>query len=326
MVGAHAHGLVDRLHRADALIERVDRLVDHRQQDAVDDEGREVLRDGDALAEALHEALGRRESLVLGGDAADQLDQLHHRHRVHEVDADEALRPVRGGGETRDGDGGGVGGEDGALLELGTQLVEDLALDGLVLDGGLDHEVGLGHGIEIGCGANALERGLHLGVGDDAARDLARHVALDHAARLVDRLLLDVVEGYVVAGQRHDMGDAVAHLAGADDSDRLDVQLHAALALAATLQLTTGFLRLDARVHGVLLLATPVENTLGPGYLPAFSSSAFSSGSTWKRSATRPKSATWKIGASPSLLMATMTLLSFMPARCWMAPEMPTAM
>ena len=35
--------------------------------------------------------------------------------------------------------------------------------------------------------------------------------------------------------------------------------------------------------------------------------------------------ATWKIGASSSLLIATMTLLSFMPARCWMAPEMPTA-
>ena len=26
------------------------------------------------------------------------------------------------------------------------------------------------------------------------------------------------------------------------------------------------------------------------------------------------------------LLMATMTFGSFMPARCWMAPEMPTAM
>ncbi|MCY1298819.1 hypothetical protein D9M68_774760 [compost metagenome] len=26
------------------------------------------------------------------------------------------------------------------------------------------------------------------------------------------------------------------------------------------------------------------------------------------------------------MLIATMTLESFMPARCWMAPEMPTAM
>ena len=35
--------------------------------------------------------------------------------------------------------------------------------------------------------------------------------------------------------------------------------------------------------------------------------------------------ATWKIGASSSLLIATMTLLSFIPARCWIAPEMPMA-
>jgi hypothetical protein len=42
--------------------------------------------------------------------------------------------------------------------------------------------------------------------------------------------------------------------------------------------------------------------------------------------ADQAESATWKIGASSSLLMATMTLESFMPARCWIAPEMPTAM
>src|SRR6266446_10086448 len=43
MVGAELHAGVDRLDIADALVERVDRLVDHRQQDAVDDESREVL-------------------------------------------------------------------------------------------------------------------------------------------------------------------------------------------------------------------------------------------------------------------------------------------
>ncbi len=41
---------------------------------------------------------------------------------------------------------------------------------------------------------------------------------------------------------------------------------------------------------------------------------------------TRPISATSKIGASPSLLMATMVRASLMPVRCWMAPEMPIAM
>lgn len=34
---------------------------------------------------------------------------------------------------------------------------------------------------------------------------------------------------------------------------------------------------------------------------------------------------TWNIGASASLLTATMTLESLIPAKCWMAPEIPNA-
>src|SRR2546423_13316317 len=45
----------------------------------------------------------------------------------------------------------------------------------------------------------------------------------------------------------------------------------------------------------------------------------------WNRSPTRPMSATSKIGASLSLLMATMVRASLMPVRCWIAPEMPPA-
>src|SRR3546814_6354655 len=51
---------------------------------------------------------------------------------------------------------------------------------------------------------------------------------------------------------------------------------------------------------------------------------SFSSGSTSNRSPTKPTSATWIIRASSSLLMATIALLPFMPAKCWIAPEMPT--
>ena len=58
----------------------------------------------------------------------------------------------------------------------------------------------------------------------------------------------------------------------------------------------------------------------------ALDSFSVNSGTFSNRSPTRPTSATWKMGASASLLMAAITLLSFMPARCWMAPEMPQAM
>jgi hypothetical protein len=51
VVGAELHGGVDGIDRADAFVKRVDRLVDHRQQDAVDDEGREILGDRHGLFE-----------------------------------------------------------------------------------------------------------------------------------------------------------------------------------------------------------------------------------------------------------------------------------
>ena len=39
----------------------------------------------------------------------------------------------------------------------------------------------------------------------------------------VDAVRGDVVDQDLVAGQRRHMGDAAAHLAGADDADRLDL-------------------------------------------------------------------------------------------------------
>jgi hypothetical protein len=53
--------------------------------------------------------------------------------------------------------------------------------------------------------------------------------------------------------------------------------------------------------------------------------SSVSAGTTLNRSPTMPKSARSKIGASGSLLTAAMTLDVCMPARCWIAPEMPIA-
>jgi hypothetical protein len=65
---------------------------------------------------------------------------------------------------------------------------------------------------------------------------------------------------------------------------------------------------------------------LKAAYLRLASMSFSSSGTMVKRSPTIPMSATSKIGASESLLMATIVRASLMPVRCWMAPEMPIAM
>ena len=53
--------------------------------------------------------------------------------------------------------------------------------------------------------------------------------------------------------------------------------------------------------------------------------SSVAAGRTECRSPTTPKSTSSKIGASLSLLTATMVFEVCMPARCWIAPEMPLA-
>jgi len=45
----------------------------------------------------------------------------------------------------------------------------------------------------------------------------------------------------------------------------------------------------------------------------------------WDSAVKVTKSATSKIGASGSLLIATIVREPFMPTRCWIAPEMPSA-
>ena len=68
-------------------------------------------------------------------------------------------------------------------------------------------------------GRDALDRSLAFLVADALLADLTRQIAVDGGERRGDAVGRDVVEQDVIAGQRADMGDAVAHLAGADDPD-----------------------------------------------------------------------------------------------------------
>src|ERR1700722_1733302 len=94
MMGAKLHRRIDRLDVPDALIARINCLVDHRQQNAVDDEGRKIFRHRDVLAELGDEFLGRIEGRIISGNATYQFDQFHQRHRIHEMNTDEPLGPV----------------------------------------------------------------------------------------------------------------------------------------------------------------------------------------------------------------------------------------
>jgi hypothetical protein len=99
----------------------------------------------------------------------------------------------------------------------------------------------------------SLQRLLAVALGDQLALDLAAHILTDRLQRLGQHRLIDVGELDAITRQRRHMGDAAAHLARADDPDRLDLHL----------------------AHGLV----------PTGHLESSSASA---GMTWNRSPTRP--------------------------------------
>ena len=93
------------------------------------------------------------------------LDQPHQRHGIEEVHAADALGVLAPGGDGRDRDRRGVGGEDGVradeLLEPGEQRLLGLEL----LDDRLDDDVGLADLGQILGDRDALDRGLGVAFG-----------------------------------------------------------------------------------------------------------------------------------------------------------------
>src|SRR4029079_8903157 len=173
-----------------------------------------------------HEFLGRLERGVGRGDAADQLDQFHQRNRIHEVNADELLRPVGRGGKPRDRNRRGVARDQSFWLQRRAKLGEYLALDVFLLGRRLDHQIAIGETVVVLSGADALESGGLLVLGNALAGDLARHVAVDRGECLFQARRRNVVDHNRNPGQRADMSDTVAHLARADDADLANALRH----------------------------------------------------------------------------------------------------
>ena len=144
------------------------------------------------------------------------------------------LGPVGGGGQPRDRDRGGVGGDDRLRLQHRAEIVKDLALDLFLLDRGLDHQVAVGEPVH-GLGGNDPVQRLLAGIlGDDLLGDLARQIAVDGRHRRLQPVGGNVVEHHVEPGQRRHMRDAVAHLARADHADLLDHRRHLVISPGTT--------------------------------------------------------------------------------------------
>ena len=214
MVRAEHHGLVDILDRGNAGLDQADGLVDHRDQDLVDDEARSLSDLDRLLADLLGEVVDEVEGLLRGVGAADDLNELHAGHGVEEVHADDGVLEA----ETHLGDRQrrGVGREDGALLAHLVELAEELTLGVHVLRHALDDEVGVRRGRLL----------LDEDVVQDGVLGLFGHLALlDALLQGSGELILVALSGSDagsvhqsgVALGREDLSDAAAHGAGAEN-------------------------------------------------------------------------------------------------------------
>ncbi len=185
--------------------------------DPVDDEARGVGAADRRLPPAQHGAVRALGGGRVGRETADHLDEREQRGRVEEVQAEEAAGVREAGGELGDGEGGGVRGQQGVRRDHLFECSEERALDGGVLDDGLDDERGAGEVGEGGGRIDPADRVLGLGRVETALRGHAVDAVLDDAHAACGELGVDVVDQHPVTCEKGDLGDALPHGAGADD-------------------------------------------------------------------------------------------------------------
>src|SRR5712691_11691813 len=117
--GPHGHAEIEHgfieIRDAGAEFEKISRFNQVRHQDSIYEEPGTVLDDHRELADLLHETQGACEHFRRGLAGSDDLDELHAVDRVEEMQAENPLWPARAGGQFRDRQSGGVGGQDRVL-------------------------------------------------------------------------------------------------------------------------------------------------------------------------------------------------------------------
>jgi hypothetical protein len=138
------------------------------------------------------------------------------------VHAEHARGPPARPRDGRDAQGGRVGGEHRVVGHRALEPGEQVALDGEVLDDGLDHQPTPGERGEVGRargGRQARDGGVGVGPRRAALLDLARERPRDALAGPLGSVGARVGEDDGVAGAERDLGDPSAHRAGAEDAD-----------------------------------------------------------------------------------------------------------
>src|SRR5471032_155626 len=209
------HDLVDT-YKVHTGADQLGETAEVGEQHAVDQKARAVVNDDRVLAHFLGVGNGGGNRQLAGLLATDHFHQRHHVHRVEEVHADEVFRTLEGFGQQGDGNGRGVGSQDGVFFNLGFNFSQYRLLDLWVLDNRFDHQVDMA---EIAVGqrrTNAVKHFSHF---------CSRHTAFINAAyqqfrgfcqTLLDTVLVDVFHQDRRAFGRRLIGDTAAHDTGTE--------------------------------------------------------------------------------------------------------------
>ncbi|MCY1217928.1 hypothetical protein D9M72_298590 [compost metagenome] len=158
-------------------------------------------------------------------------------HRVEEVHADEVLRTLQGLRQVADGDGGGVGSNDGVFTNVTFHFSQHGVLDLRVLDHGLDHdvdvaEIAIGHGRTDRVQGFSHLLGLHAALFDALAEQLGSFLQTH-----LDTLFADILHQDRSALGGGLVGDAAPHDASTEHGSQFHVPGGFVVLLAFFLQL-----------------------------------------------------------------------------------------
>jgi len=194
--------------------------MEERVLEAVQHEAGDVLDHGRFLVGGVDQVADRGNGLGGGALVRDDLHAGDERRRVGEVHTQETLRVGHGLGEFGDGDGGGVGADDGVRTGGGADAGQGLVLDRDDLGHCLLDEVGVGNGfLDVLRGPEVLLQDLGGPFGEQAVRHKLVRLGEQAFVVLLCHLGGHVSEGNAGPAKGEDLGNAAAHVAGSDDGE-----------------------------------------------------------------------------------------------------------
>src|SRR5690606_23318447 len=216
------HHLVDGL-EVGAVAHQHAEAGEVREQYAVNEEARAVVDDDRVLAHFLRVGNQGGDGFVGGLLTTDDFHQRHHVHRVEEVHAGKVFRLLQRSGEMGDGNGRGVGGQYGAVLQLAFGFGQYGLLDLRVFDNRFNNYVDILEVTVVQGRADGREHLAHPRAVDLLALQLLGEQLAGFAHAQVQRRVGDVLHDDRRALGGRLVGDTATHDAGTEYRGQVDV-------------------------------------------------------------------------------------------------------